>query len=59
MGKNETTNKILRKLKYLNIPFNMKGHFSKEGQVDVDEKLFVPIITGHSGKFTTSITEDM
>lgn len=33
----------------------MKGHFSKDGEVNVDEKLFVPITTGHSGKFPTSI----
>ncbi len=29
MGKEQTTNKILRKLKYLNAPFNMKGQFAK------------------------------
>ncbi len=59
MGKSETLNKIVRKLRYLNTPFSMKGYLEDESQPPIDEKIFVPISTLHSGRFQSSIREDM
>ena len=59
MNKDQTHNKIVRKLKYLNTPFAMKGPFGKQPQINLDEKPYVPITTGHSGKFQHSLKEDI
>lgn len=59
MDKSETHNKILRKLKYLTTPFSMKGHLEEESQFIIDEKPYIPINTAHSGRFQSSLKEDL
>ena len=49
MGKGETPNAIIRKLKYLNAPFNMKDLGAKDKQIN--SKPYIPKTTGHSGRF--------